>query len=496
MSHEEATRAAGRLPTEGWYAALGLVTLFSAGAVVEAVRIGSLRNPVVWGHLRDGTWILANRSVPRMGIFSQASNLPWRDFSWGYDAVAAITYRILGLRAVPALAMGFRVLAAVALFLLAFRAGRLLGAMAVAAIGLYAVSGIGPESTGASAVLFAVELLLLLKWRAEPDSQLKYGVPVLFLVWANLDIGWIYGIVALGLFVASEFARQIGGRRGITPSTKKIVRDTAVVFVVCLVVSGITPYGYASYLAFWQMETGAANLNIPGYGAMGFRQSLDYVVLLLGMGAFLALGLRRSRDVFLIAVLCGSTALAFHSQRENWLLVVSAVAVIGSMLSDAGDPESAMALRKFSLPWVPIAELTLAMVGLVFFVLVPRDNNALMNRVAQTFPVKACDYIRSERLRQPLFNAYEWGAFVTWYLPEYPVAIDGRRGLYPEELENGYFKVMKADVPYQTLSAMKDARTILLPKSNVLGGGLRNVSWFTVSYEDDVALVLLQGARE
>ena len=55
---------------------------------------------------------------------------------------------------------------------------------------------------------------------------------------------------------------------------------------------------------------------------------------------------------------------------------------------------------------------------------------------------------------------------------------------------------MKADVPYQTLPAMKDARTILLPKSSVLGGGLRNVSWFTVSYEDDVALVLLQRAKE
>ena len=495
MSHGDSTRAGGRLSIEGWCATAGLVTLLSAGTVVEAVRIGSLRNPAVWGHLRDGMWILENRRVPRTGIFSQAVNLSWHDFSWGYDTVAAITYRIFGLRAVPALAMGFRVLVAAALFLLAFRAGRLLGAIAVAAIGLYAVSGIGPASTGASVVLFAVELLLLGEWRAAPESRVKYGLPLLFLVWANLDIGFVYGMAALALFVASEFVSEIAGKREVTPLEKKIVRDATVMFAVCLVVSGITPYGYASYPAFWQMEISAANANIPGYSAMGFRQPLDYVVLLLGMAAFLALGLRRSRDVFLLATLCGSAALAFHSQRENWLLVVSAVAAIGSMLADTGYA-AASVLRPHGRRLLTVTAISLAIAGAAFFVLIPRDPKVLMGRIAQTFPVKACEYIRNERLPQPLFNAYEWGAFVMWYLPEYPVAIDGRRGLYPEELESGYFKVMKADVPYQTLPAMKDARTILLPKSNVLGGGLRNVSWFTVAYEDDVALVLVQHAKE
>jgi len=490
MSHGEATRAAGRLPMEAWCTVIGLVALCSAGAILECVQLASLRNPVVWGHLRDGAWILANRSVPRTGIYSQAASSPWHDFSWGYDAMAAVMYKCIGLRAVPALAATFRVLVTAALFLLAYRR-RLAGAIILAGIGLYTVSGIGPASTGVSVVLLALELLLLLEWRAEPGSRVKYGLPALFLIWANTDIGFVYGMTALAVFTASEFARQIAGGQN-----RNIARDAAVVFAICLIVSGITPYGYASYPAFWQMETSAANLNIPGYGAMGFRQALDYVVLLLGMSAFLALGLRRSRDVFLIAVLCGSAALAFRSQRENWLLVVSSVAVIGSMLSKSDEPESACLMRRLRRRWPVIAALTLATVGLAFFLLIPRDPNALKSKVAEVFPVKACDYIRNERLPQPLFNAYEWGAFVTWYLPEYPVAIDGRRGLYPEELESGYFKVMKADVPYQSLPAMKDARTMLLQKSNVLGGGLRNVSWFTVAYEDDVALVLLQNAKE
>jgi hypothetical protein len=214
------------------------------------------------------------------------------------------------------------------------------------------------------------------------------------------------------------------------------------------------------------------------------------------MSAFLALGLKRSSDAFLLSALCGSAALAFHAQRENWLLVVSAVAVIGSMCYYAHDNAATNVLRSYGRRVLTVTAISLVIAGLAFLVLISPDPKVLMGRIAQKFPVKACDYIRNERLPEPLFNAYEWGAFVSWYLPEYPVAIDGRRGLYPEELESRYFKVMKADVPYQTLPAMKDARTILLQKYNVLGGGLRTVSWFTVAYEDDVALVLLQGAKE
>ena len=493
MSHGESNRGSGGLPVEAWYVAGVLTALFSAGALVEVARLSSLRDPAAWGHLRIGAWILENRGVPHTGIYSQASHLPWRDFSWGYDAILAMAYKILGLRVVPAMGTMFRILAAAVLFLLGIRRGRLRSAVALSAVGIYALSSMGPSSTAVSVVFFGLTLFLLLEWRAEPASPVKYVLPLLIPVWANLDAGFVYGIMALAVFAIVEFARQAGNKHDL--NSKNMRRDAAVMLVVCVLASGITPYGYASYPAFWQMETSAANLNIPGYSAMGFRQALDYVVLLLGMGGFLALGLRRSRDIFLIAVLGGSAALAFHAQRENWLLIVSSVAVIGQMLS--GDQErKGSELPMFSQRRTAIAIPIVVSAGLSLLVLMVRSPKDLTTRVAQTFPVSACEYIRNEQLPRPLFNAYEWGGFVTWYLPEYPVAIDARRGLYPEELESDYFKVMKVDVPYQTLPAMKEARTILLPKTNVLAGGLRNVAGFRVAFEDEVAIVLLHDAKE
>src|SRR5262249_39334409 len=77
--------------------------LLVAGGVVECWRLAALHDPAIWGHLGIGGWILGHRSLPESGVFSQAVGLPWKDFSWGFDLLAAVMYRILGLGALPAL---------------------------------------------------------------------------------------------------------------------------------------------------------------------------------------------------------------------------------------------------------------------------------------------------------------------------------------------------------------------------------------------------------
>jgi len=142
------------------------------------------------------------------------------------------------------------------------------------------------------------------------------------------------------------------------------------------------------------------------------------------------------------------------------------------------------------------AGVTIAVVFLAFALWVPRERDVLMTRIAENYPVRACDYIRQHQLPAPLFNPYGWGSFLTWYLPEYPVAIDGRRGLYPDEEEINYFKVMLAEVPYQSLPPMKLARTLLLDKEGVMGEALRGLPGFHVAYEDRISIVLLRGEKE
>ena len=77
------------------------------------------------------------------------------------------------------------------------------------------------------------------------------------------------------------------------------MRAAAWVGVACFVAGCVTPNGVHAYGTFFADEFSAINANLSSYYAMGFRQPQDYLLMLLAMGAFLSLGIKHSRDVFL-----------------------------------------------------------------------------------------------------------------------------------------------------------------------------------------------------
>jgi len=471
-----------------------LMLLLSVGAILESARLSALRDDQVWGHLRVGAWILENKTWPVTGIFSQAQNLVWRDFSWGYDVVVATGYRLLGLRIVESLLMGFRVTLAALTFILAGGArGNFWNSIGLSAVAQYILGTIGPVAACSSILFFGIELLFLLEGLRRANARALYALPALFLLWANLDIGFVYGIALYALFLAGLAVEK---RKSLNESSGKIfVAKAWLVGACCAVASVTTPYGYHSYAAFFAEETSVANRYLPGYTSMAFHQPQDYVLLLLTMAAFLSLGLRRVRSFFLLAALSACAALAFHAQKDGWLVVVAAVALIGEGIPVANQKPAGGGYAIWRWQALAVAGLATAVVSLAFL-RVPRNREQLLARVAENHPVAACDYIRKHCLPAPLFNSYRWGSFLTWYLPEYPVAVDARRGLYPEEVETSYFQVMNAEMPYQNFPPIVRAHTLLLSKLDVMGEALRATPGFRVVYEDSISIALIQELAE
>jgi hypothetical protein len=477
--------------------ALALTLFLSAGAIFEALVLSSLHDPEVWRHLRVGAWILDTRAWPHSGLFSQSADLPWRDFSWGYDVLAALVYRFLGLRAVPALLMMFRVALAVVTFVLAGGRRQFWTAAALSVVVQYLLGTLGPTSEFCSVVLFGVELILIQKVRISGDCRWMYLLPPLFVLWASFDIGFVYGIVVFILFAFFSVAEPRGASAGWSWVQETRARKTVIVAgLACLAASLVNPYGYQAYPTFCRSQTDAINVNLPGYAAMGFHRPQDYLLLLLTMAAFLTLGLLRSRQLFPASLLIFCTILAFHAQRAGWLVALASLFVMGEAI-----PRQKTTKRQGARSWpgklsVATACLMLLLCGVFFFVCVPANNTTLLAHVADQFPVRACDYIRQHELPRPVFNGDEWGNFLTWYLPEYPVAIDSRRGLYSEDQESDYANVMKAGMRYQDFAPMRQARTLLMEKKRVMGEALRELPDFQVAYEDAQAIVFLQQNKE
>jgi hypothetical protein len=480
--------------------ALGVALVFSGGAVFEAVGLSSLHNADVWRHLRVGSWILDTRAWPHTGLFSQSASLPWRDFSWGYDVLAALVYGFFGLRALPALLMMFRVALAAVTFFLAGGRRNFWTAAAFSILAQYVLGTLGPTSEFCSVLFFAVQLILIQKVQSSGDSRWIYLLPLLFALWANCDIDFVFGIAALILFVLSLLAEAFGASvgwswaqqaRGCVPIKTALIAGFA-----CLAASLVNPYGYQAYPAFFQTQADAINVNVSGHFAMGFHRPQDYVLLLLTMIAFLVLGLLGSRQLFpaLLLILCA--VVAFHAERVGWLVALASVFVIGEATSQQNADRQPVASC-----WLPrfagmTASLTLLLCAAFFLLCVPATNATLLARVADQFPVRACDYLREHQLPQPLFNDDQWGSFLTWYLPQYPVSIDSRRGLYPEDAERDYAKVMKADLRYQDYPPIRQAQTLLLQKNSVMAEALQELPGFQVAYADALAIVLLQRSKD
>ena len=506
-------------------ALLGLFTVF---ALIEAVRcssLSSLSNADAWWHLSSGLWILQHHALPHTGVFSQLSDAPWIDASWIYDLKLAIFYRLIGLRAIPVFSMGCKAGLAVVTFLLAGgRRGNFRAAVLISLVAQYILAGVPPTPTYASVLLFGVELVALLE--ARRSGRLPMWLPLVFLAWANADMHFVCGLGLLLLFAAvsvvefsvappgleSGMAATHGLRRGLTPSAasrldssgdsrfssfikpgRQSIWMLGAVVAACMLATLITPYFFHPYQIFFGTTFSAANAYLPDCHAPGFRRAQDYVLLLLAMSGFLALGLRRSRDWFLIALLAISAGVSFYSQRDVWVVVLAAVAVLGETVASSQFPVPGSQTPDSKAPWRELlisGGLACLVLALAAFVILPRSASALLGKVGESYPVAASDVIRAQRLPQPLFNAFEWGGFLSWYLPEYPVAIDGRVTLYGDDYVVEYSKVMNADVRYTDFPAMANARTIVLPASAIMAQALKTLPGFKVAYSDSVALVL------
>ncbi len=121
-----------------------------------------------------------------------------------------------------------------------------------------------------------------------------------------------------------------------------------------------------------------------------------------------------------------------------------------------------------------------------------QSRDAVLAKIAESYPVAAADYIRTNNLPGPLFNSFPWGGFLTWYLPEYPVAIDGRADLYGPDFNVHYAKVMNFEEHYSTFSPLNEARVILLENNSHMAVALASVPGYKTAYSDNVAVVLVR----
>ena len=475
-----------------WLQLCALVVLLTgAGTIALQLKLCVL-DLDIWWHLKVGDWIVEHLAVPHTGILSRtAANRPWIAYSWGYEVLLSRAYAGFGLIGIGLFGTLLTLAVAFAIYWMLRRlSGRFwLACVLTGVVCLAFLFNTMPRPFFFSMMLFAVTLTLLLEANRSGRVQGLYWLPPLFLVWANLHIQFIYGLFLIGLLLSVSVAQRVAKRLGFEPdflrSSTLPVKGLAILFAACVLATFAGPNFYRPYQAVYEYSKAKFTYSvIVELLPLTFRSYSHFAELFLVAAGFFAVGWQRKLDPFKLALLTIASVVAFRTMRDAWFICIPAAACIADFPApeDARDrPESWF--ENFGVAAAVVLLLAIFSRGADF------NQRALDRAISAQYPVNAINFLRRNPVPGPLYNNLNWGGFLMWYMPDYPVAIDGRNDLYGDDMDKIFFDCQNAATSYSTDPYLNEAGVVLLDSQLPLAKILSIDPRFELVYHDDTATV-------
>lgn len=420
-----------------------------------------------WWHLKLGDWILQNHACPHTAIFSAtAANRPWAAYSWGYEILLSLSYKWQDILGMSIFGTVLTLLVAASVYRMTRHlSGRFwmacLIATATCSVFLFSVC---PRPVYFSMMLFTAELILILEANRSGRMHTLYWLPLIFFFWANLHIQFVYGLAVIGLLPGVNRAQRLVAKAGWEPEYLSAptlpLGPLFAIAVSCVLAACISPYSYHLY----EIVYGYASAKIPykmirELQPIAFQSPSQYLQLLLTGVAFFAVGRKKHIDLFKFALLILATVIGYRMMRDAWFICIVAAACLTDFAVKEEDTQPAETWYE----WAALA-VVLVVAGLLF----ARDTSfhraGLDAQISRLFPVNAANYLRQHPEPGPLYNAFDWGGFLIWYTPDYPVAIDGRTDLYGDDLDARFLETGSGEDSYRTDPYLNGAGIILLQR--------------------------------
>lgn len=393
-----------------------------------------------WWHLAAGDYIIDKRSMPSPDPWLYTYDGKFVAHEWLGEVFLSVTDRLGGYQTgiaatVIIAALGFAALiAAMHRYGLSYRACTLFTVLWMGVFlrpGVYAVR---PQMWTFSfyAVLFLVIALYQTgRWRH------MWILPPFFLIWWNVHLSAVIGVVALGVFGLDQLLQR------------KPVRHLFIVGVLSLAGVVINPFGfdYVEQILRFGGRPAIWNERIFEWLPPDFSQSYNLgFALSIPMIVPAIWQLLRGRlwPGALVLFMCYQ---AWTSVRFVTVYVLFAMIFAGWLVwQHQQDSDSAWipAPRASMPPLWSLAVPAAAAAGLVLFVASTFEFSQFRkDPVAWGYPVSAATIYQEQFADVRLFNTYDWGGYLDYRFKGNPqIFIDGRADTYPNSLTEQYFHMV------------------------------------------------------
>jgi len=421
----------------GWTTWQALRQIFSFPVLLSSLLVAAVFvparqfrvDPDVWWHVKVGETVLATHHWPTTDSYSfTVHGQPWIAYEWLGEVIWAAAMRMGGLRGLELLLMVLGSAVMLALYGYTTLRSRNSKAGFVTCAVLFVLANasftLRPQMLG---YLFLILTLMALELFRQGQRGALWLLPVLFLVWVNTHGSFVVGLGAILVYWLSGLKDfRLGGieaQRWSLCDRRRI----ALVFLLCLGVLPITPYG--TELAAYPFNLALAQpinvANIQEWRPMPFG--------LPGGKLFLAL---------LIAFIVFQVVLRISWRLEEFALCLFGIAMacvhVRFLLLFV--PFFAPLLATIFARWIPAYDRSkdrvLLNVGIIAALLVSfvhyfPSRAEIQHSVEEHFPVKAVEYLQTHAIPGPMFNNYGYGGYLIWTLaPNQRDFIDGRADVF------------------------------------------------------------------
>jgi len=449
-----------------------------------------------WWHLRAGQWILENRAILRVDYFSYTrAGESWLYPGWLVEVPMYLIYKYFGPGGLNIWTAAMVCLTFV--FLWKALVGRVFLRAFVLIFSATAAGVYWSARPHLVTLLFAAIFIWILediRWRDTLHARRRlWWLPLLMILWVNSHGGFIVGFLLWGVYFVDAIIRWKTGILNADSMKSLLMTGCLMIVGVCINPAGVGMLAYPfktvqirtlqGFIQEWQSPN-FHDLSVQPFawlilailGVVGAsRRRIALTDFLLGAG-FAYMGLMAGRNIALFA-LAAPLVITRHAEP----LLGELTERFNVRLTTHTTPGQ----LKTILNWVI---LTIFGIGVLVKVISVFPASINQREFLKTFPVGAVEYIKKHQPPGRLFNSYNWGGYLLFNLPDYPVFVDGRTDLYDDLIINEWLKVIQTGDGWQEILDQWQIKLILLEPTHPIVSLLEINGWKLV-FKDEVAVL-------
>ena len=443
----------------------------------------------MWWHLRVGKWMVENRQPLTTDVFSHTRyGALWTNHSWLAQIGMALLF---GEERFGLFSAAVAVIAAASLGFVYLQMDNapIIRAFVIVLAGTVAAPVWTPRPQIASLLMLSVTGYLVHLCRRKGVDHLWLLIP-LFVLWSNLHGGYVLGLMLLGATLLGDGVCLLtGDAPNWRPWRRLLWWSLASGFAVLL-----NPNGLRTWLIpFQTVGIEALQRVIQEWASPDFHDLAQQPLLWLLFALLGAVGFSKKRlDVVDFAVVVIFGYWAFLARRNFGPFALVAAPVLARHLPEGWQSSSnGVPKPRWGRPFESGLLLLLGAAALLKVLTVNAPAFVDAKR-AEFFPEAAATWVQLHNPDGNLFNAYEWGGYLMWRLPEVQVFIDGRTDLYAEKVLTDYLLAFAGEAGWEAVFERYKIGWVLLPREAPLAQILdADVGW-EKPYEDGVAVIYVR----